>query len=751
MMGGSCSRYQDHPGEGNPGDRRRRPRQRRSQRQRERRSGGEEGVGAVGGGSSRRRFRSRSLPRSLTHTVGRLCGGSEDETSSDESTSVKETTKRAARHSVDAEVPDWSIAHLYPVEDNYEIHPNNTTLRRPKPLADLCVEALCRSLPNLDGELPANLPPDVVDRIVRSLAGKGALNRTTIGALRRCELGALSLANCRGVCDEWLAPLGGGSDRNRSSSEDDVLKGRIRSDSSASYDPHGGYSSLPPSPSLRAAQLQLLQSCSSSSLMMDIDDYEVSQSGNLSPADPRESQGQEDSMEDSSRSTSSFLSASSRPASPLLPSVLPPPEFFSMKWSPPVGSPSSTSLPYPMSLSNINDELALPLMPRKLPPPPLEIPMRTEKKRISQDNSFRGDDTSYYDDPPGLAPSISFGSAATSSLALLDLRSSPRLTDRGLLHLSSSAPLCSLEVAKLDGCHGIVGRGLLAFSRSTKLRTLSLAKCRRLTDEAVVNIGHLGGLTALNLDGCRCLTDRSMEALGGLTRLRQLDLSQCDLITDEGLINLNDLEELEELSLGWCRLVSDDGLEILAGQPNRPQTLRTLRLARCSLTDDGLVHLQVLESLEELDLNGCVGISSAALGDTCEKLLRLTSLDVSYCPSILRSSWQGKINSLKSLELCYSGVRDSHLARLRKLPSLEELNLDSCVVSDWGIAHLVDNEVMPNLISLDLADTDISDAAMSKIAQFKYMRHLSLFYCNISNRGMLSFSLLSLSLACTYS
>jgi hypothetical protein len=36
---------------------------------------------------------------------------------------------------------------------------------------------------------------------------------------------------------------------------------------------------------------------------------------------------------------------------------------------------------------------------------------------------------------------------------------------------------------------------------------------------------------------------------------------------------------------------------------------------------------------------------------------------------------------------------------------LEELNLDSCSVADWGIAHLVDNNVMPNLSTLDLADT----------------------------------------------
>lgn len=182
-------------------------------------------------------------------------------------------------------------------------------------------------------------------------------------------------------------------------------------------------------------------------------------------------------------------------------------------------------------------------------------------------------------------------------------------------------------------------------------------------------------------------------------------------------------------------MISDYGLEIITEQPNRSQALRTLHLARCSISDMGLPHIENLKNLEELDLNGCVRISSSALGYTLGELVHLKTLDVSYCPGILRSSWQGKINSLKTLQLCHSGVRDSHLSRLKNLPLLEDLNLDSCNVTDWGIAHLVDNYVMPNLITLDLADTNISDAAMSKISQFENIHHLSLFYCNISNRG----------------
>uniref|UniRef100_A0A7S1YTP9 Uncharacterized protein n=1 Tax=Ditylum brightwellii TaxID=49249 RepID=A0A7S1YTP9_9STRA len=227
-----------------------------------------------------------------------------------------------------------------------------------------------------------------------------------------------------------------------------------------------------------------------------------------------------------------------------------------------------------------------------------------------------------------------------------------------------------------------------------------------------------------------------MESIRNLIQLQQLDLSQCDLITDEGVEHLHDLQFIEELSLGWCRSITDCGIGILSSQPFRKQNLRILRLARCSITDIGIGHVGKLSNLEELDLNGCSSVGSVALGLTLAKLMKLTMLDVSYCPGIIRSSWQGKIKALKSLELCYSGVRDAHLSRLMDLPSLEELNLDSCPVGDWAISHLADNNVVPNLTSLDLADTDLTDLGMVHLPKFENMTRLSLFYCNITNAGL---------------
>ena len=89
----------------------------------------------------------------------------------------------------------------------------------------------------------------------------------------------------------------------------------------------------------------------------------------------------------------------------------------------------------------------------------------------------------------------------------------------------------------------------------------------------------------------------------------------------------------------------------------------------------------------------------------------------------------------------------------RNLPSLKEINFDSCPIGDWTISHLID--VTPNLTSMDLADTDVTDMGkkfikyffnsnitafnaigMVHVSKFIHLTKLSLFYCNISNVGL---------------
>jgi len=609
--------------------------------------------------------------------------------------SHSKTPKRlCCRHSVVSAVPDDFISDLYPLTDNYILEDKG--LRSPKTLAKLCTDVLCRSLPYLDGALPPGLPQDVVDDVVASLVKHSALNATTLRVFKDCELGSLTLAGCRGVTDEWLEPL------------------------SSSVSTACATPPLLPSPPLGPMVYKGDTNYNGYAVLevMNLDDdYDGSYISNAhrttmahSPQEifyPAKHEGSSHDDGESSCSTSSFVSASSTPYASAIPAStasFPSKENYIMEWKSPQQTCASSA--GQACNSDFHDDRT------KLP----------------------------YTLFPGPDTYKNFGVCNTSNIKLLDLRGSQRLTDKGLMQLSD---LSSLEIAKLDNCHSIQGRGLVALARSHQLHTLSLANCRRLTDEAIINISHLISLEALSLDGCRCLTDRSMVAIGNFTQMRRLDLSQCDLITDTGLEEIEHLENIEELSLGWCRSISDQGIEILTNQQGRPEKLKILSLARVPITDQGVQYIGKLLVLEELDLNGCSDIGSFSLGNMLAKLTKLTDLDVSYCPGILRSSWQGKIKSLKTLHVCYAAVRDSHLSRLTDLPALEELNFDSCPISDWSISHLADNNVVPNLVSLDLADTDLSDLGMMKIAKFKKLKRLSLFYCNLANSSLRHLSSLS--------
>jgi len=704
---------------------------------------------------------SQSPPNNRNHQHSAVDGSSTPVGADGHATSLR---RRLIRHSVDTEVADTCISNLYPLADNYvndvpnnSKNNNNLTSRSPKSLTELCIDAVCRSLPDLMGELPPGLPQNVVDGIANSLVRHSALNATTLRALRLCEVGHLSLAGCRGVSDEWLSPLS-----NRS-----CLAAANATSSSYAAAPTNSSSAIGcSSPGTGGVEYMDLTPCMSrerhhqSDLMFkDDDEFEdddgedtdafedckVSADGSLLDYQPLELSSLINS-EIGDRTANSNNNTSNKEDVNMLmddgndherQDVTE--ENKDLKDSAAMliferqdSSSSSSSASYASASSNPLSEVPHPNHYYEFD---CSQPLKQDASTMSMPKSCSTDystGTTSPVSPPLQQPILQSSPSLTTNLTSLDIRGSQRLTDRGLVQLSD---LRNLEVAKLDHCHSIVGRGMVAFASSRRLHTLSMVNCRRLSDEAIINISHLTSLTALSLDGCRCLTDRALSAMSNLYNIRKLDLSQCDLISDDGLASLYRLELLEELSLGWCRSVSDRGVEVVCTQPGRMEHVKVLRLARCPITDEGIEHVGRLRALEELDLNGCAGVSGAALGSVLQKLENLTSLDVSYCPGILRLSWQGKINGLKSLELCYSGVRDAHLSRLNHLPALEELNLDSCPVGDWAIAHLSDG-VVPNLTALDLADTDVTDTGMAHISKFTKMTRLSLFYCNISNAGL---------------
>lgn len=229
-------------------------------------------------------------------------------------------------------------------------------------------------------------------------------------------------------------------------------------------------------------------------------------------------------------------------------------------------------------------------------------------------------------------PSIQAVSPTATYLQHLDLSGS-QITDEGLLAMGK---MVFLETVILDQCHYLMGseeHSAFHVFASPRLQFVSLQDCRCLEDAAVVALSAYcrDSLRELNLSGCRCLTDQSLVACGTLWQLRFLQLEACHMITDAGLEHLQHLG-LNELNLGWCTKVSDRGMELLLKQH---MPLQRLRVAHCRvLHQPEWLHL-VGTTLRDLDLTGCLQLSSSSLGKTLQALPHLVHLDVSHIPGIM--------------------------------------------------------------------------------------------------------------------
>jgi serine/threonine protein kinase/Leucine-rich repeat (LRR) protein len=108
--------------------------------------------------------------------------------------------------------------------------------------------------------------------------------------------------------------------------------------------------------------------------------------------------------------------------------------------------------------------------------------------------------------------------------------------------------------------------------------------------------------------------------------------------------------------------------------PPEPFAVVAVNLAHSNILDDGLVHLEPLSNLAELDLTG-------------------------------------------------TSVGDEGLAHLEKLSALKKLTLEGTDVRDTGLKHLLP---LRNLVTLNLAETKVSDAGLEQLQKLPKLQSLKL-------------------------
>jgi hypothetical protein len=226
---------------------------------------------------------------------------------------------------------------------------------------------------------------------------------------------------------------------------------------------------------------------------------------------------------------------------------------------------------------------------------------------------------------------------------------------------------------------------LSAFGRMEELNVV----CKNASDEDVVRIGSLTGITHLTLFEAWGISERGWAAIGKLRNLEYLKIYgevANSGTTNRGLNHLNALTNLEVLELrmsGRQASVADDtGLDLGA-----LTNLKTARLSGLSLREGDLVFLAGLKNLEELKLQNYGQLSGNVLGyvSGLAKLNRLEIIGIT-CDDEGGPGYLGGLKQLGFLSL--SGrVTDRALGELTGPPSL------------WGLDITTDVPVRPETVA----------------------------------------------------
>ncbi len=205
-------------------------------------------------------------------------------------------------------------------------------------------------------------------------------------------------------------------------------------------------------------------------------------------------------------------------------------------------------------------------------------------------------------------------------------------------------PTVDFKRLNLEGCTDVTDEALDMLARWpdwTALERLNLHLCAEITDKGLSSLAHstqLTHLVDLNIGGCLLVTDRGVANLAhSLREWHSLDLSHLDLLTDASLGFIAHSEMcrgLQRLRLFGSKKLTDQGLHILSTSPLLDSLVELdLGGGLFHLTEQGIVHLAEMRSLETLSLSECSGVTDKALIKLAT-LSRLKRLDLTDCPGV---------------------------------------------------------------------------------------------------------------------
>jgi Leucine-rich repeat (LRR) protein/tRNA A-37 threonylcarbamoyl transferase component Bud32 len=284
------------------------------------------------------------------------------------------------------------------------------------------------------------------------------------------------------------------------------------------------------------------------------------------------------------------------------------------------------------------------------------------------------------------------------------------ISDAGLAPCTACKSLVELSLSGTE----VSGEGLASLVALPRLARLYLAQTT-LGPEGLKRLGDLAGLTHLSLAGVM-LTDAEVAPLTRLARLEWLDLSQTGL-TDAALVHLTRLTTLRELNVTGTGL-SDAGREELAAALG----------SSCRVLGDP-PHPQRLAARWFWQRKATVALESGKLAherDLPRGACRVLAVDLAGLTSLPRSEVNSHLaacTDLVSLDVSQTNLTEADLACLAQMPRLRELRLRELPIGDGVLAHLGSHA---DLQTLDLSGTRVTGAGLERLASAHALKHLLL-------------------------
>ncbi|KAJ3048870.1 hypothetical protein HK097_010128 [Rhizophlyctis rosea] len=359
--------------------------------------------------------------------------------------------------------------------------------------------------------------------------------------------------------------------------------------------------------------------------------------------------------------------------------------------------------------------------------------------------------------------------------------------DRFTLHRLRFCPIQNVEL----NSYGLATDSLLDTLSTTHWSTitrLSLKGCEFVTDRGIAEVGELVHLNSLDLSSCR-VTDRSADVFARLRELEYLNLSRTK-ITSKGLgIIVKPLQDtLRELLIASCKNIKGDDLFVLIQgiksltrlsiaelefstplQPPSPSAFQQLTELNAGHTALGNEDLRRVVGgfgrLEELDLEGCLGVQEEGLLWLTRGLTKLRVLKFPMLKGELGEVLEGMLaamplerldlqgyhqvkdsgvrhlsnlqNSLTFLSLAGTSITDEALSVVGVCIKLKELYLDGTHITDTGVVPCLRN--LAQLQTLSLSRTGITDTTLLSFPRADFarvLRTLNLGWTDVTDLGV---------------